>query len=1295
MLMRFYRDSVLSESQLQKIRALGYHMGISSEHCFYAEVTERLNERELEILTWLLGDPSQPEGLRDESFLGQQTARTIVEVGPRLNFETAFSTTAVEICRGCGLNKVVRLERSLRMCIDEVLVGEEKQRFLLPLYDRMTQMPYDVPLQSFYVNLPIEPVRLVPLIENGISAIREVNARFGLAMDEADMEYARRLFAVDLRRNPFDLELIDLGTLNSDHARHRTFGGRYFVDGIELPQSSMQVIKEAWQLYPGNSEVGFGDNCSAIRGGSVVTWQPLRPGQPSPYTRVSRIRHITRKAESHCHPSRIEPFEGAQTCIGGEIRDRRSPGRGGVNSVGAAGYSVGNTRIPGYERAWEENPWGYPPDGASPLEILIRASDGMSAYGNCIGQPLTFGYTRTLGIELPWGYRGYFKPIVFGAGIGELDEGHREKGELEPGMVIVLIGGPGYRIGVGGAPASSLDAGQNAAELDFASVQRGDPEMEQRANRVIQCCVELGEENPIVRINDLGGGGVCTSLTEVVFPAGARIDLRAIPVGDKTLSASEIWVNEGQERYAIVLCRADLPRFTDICERENVPFAVVGEITGDGWLTLYDSADGSTLIHLPLDKVLGDLPRKDFQWESWKPQLLAASLPEDLTVREALDGVLRLESVCSKAFLTRKADRSVTGLVAQQQCVGPAHLPISDYAVTASSYFGLSGSAASIGEQPLKGLVSPARMARLSLGEAILNMIGAKVTKLEDMKFLANWFAAARHPGEGAAMYEAASALRDMLKELRTAIDGGKDSMSMAFQALTPDGKQGSGRAPVTLIITATGPMPDITCKVTPNLKAPRNSLIFLDLGGGQRRLGGSALLQTLGQVGNDVPDLVSVSELARAFQIVQRLVKQRLVVSVHDRSDGGLLTAVLEMAFAGNVGLSLDFPATGTALEQCFNEELGVVLETSRPEVVLSELRSGGLSAHMLGVVGLVGGRVVAMHNGKMLIDEPMLKLRSIWEETSTQIDFLQANPVCVQQEKEVNSSLVTLPPYQLSFRPPEGGALQILEGGRPKVAVLREEGSNSDREMAVVLDMVGFEPWDVTTRDLSAGRASLREFRGIVLVGGFSFRDTLGAGKGWAGVIRFNQRLQDEFAAFFGRPDTFSLGVCNGCQVMTLLGWVPGLVLPESKWPRFVQNRSERFESRYPAVKVVDSPAIMFKDMAGSILGIWQAHGEGRLDASAEVLREITDRRLAPLCFVNYEGKVTNQYPFNPNGSPAGITALCSPDGRHLAMMPHPERSFLKWQLPWVPPHWQKFQYSPWPKLFRNAYEWCLENR
>jgi len=1272
--------------------------GIDTEHCFNIELSSDLTEAEMRLLRWLLAETFEPQLLAPSSFLADEPG-TLLEVGPRMSFTTAWSTNAVSVCHACGVTKVRRIERSRRYLVHaaQELDQAARQEFLALVHDRMTECPYAEPLASFASGVEPEAVSEVPVLTKGAAALEQINREMGLAFDEWDITYYTRLFADTLRRNPTNVECFDIAQSNSEHSRHWFFKGRLTIDGETVDRHLLDIVRAPFEANPNNSVIAFADNSSALRGFEVETLLPRRPGEPSPFATSTVSYDLTLTAETHNFPSGVAPFPGAETGTGGRIRDGHATGRGSLVVAGSAGYCVGNLRIPGYELPWEDPDFGYPDNLAAPLQIEIEASNGASEYGNKFGEPVILGYTRSCGLRLPnQERREWIKPVMFSGGVGQMDARHTTKHDPEPSMWVVKIGGPAYRIGMGGGAASSMVQGENVSDLDFNAVQRGDAEMEQKVNRVIRACCELGEDNPIISIHDQGAGGNCNVLKEIVEPKGAVIEVRKILVGDDSLSVLEIWGAEYQENDALLLRSEHLELFRRLCEREKVPCSFIGQVSGDGRIVVHDELDGSTPVDLALADVLGDMPQKEFAFERAPAQLQPLQLPDDLSVRQALVRVLRLLGVGSKRFLTTKVDRSVTGLIAQQQCAGPLQLTVADVAVIAQSHLGITGAATAIGEQPLKGLLDPAAMARMSVGEALTNLVWARITRLEDVRCSANWMWAAKLPGEGAALYDAALAMSEMMIGLGIAVDGGKDSVSMAALAETPAGATEIVKAPGALVVSTYAGVPDITKTVTPDLKlGEAGRLLYLDLGGGRARLGGSALAQVFGQVGDEVPDVEDVQLLARCFAVVQELIEAGTIAAGHDRSDGGLVTTVLEMAFAGNCGLELDIdaPSAVDPFEALFAEELGLVIEVASGDLeeVRGRLARAAIPCSDIGSA-ISTPRISLRVNGTLELDEDMRDLRDLWEQTSFEIDRLQANPECVAQERQGLRDRGA-PPYRLSYTPAPTAPAIMAREHRPRVAILREEGSNGDREMTSAFYAAGFEPWDVVMTDLLSGRITLDGFRGLAAVGGFSYADVLDSAKGWAGSIRFNDTLGKQFETFYQREDTFTLGVCNGCQLLSLLGWVPWPGLADEQQPRFVRNASGRFESRFVSLAINQSPAIMLEGMAGSILGIWVAHGEGRaFFPDAGVLEQVEAQRLAPMRYVDDSGSCTQTYPANPNGSTSGVAALCSPDGRHLAMMPHPERAFLTWQWGYLPPAWRAdLTASPWLQLFQNARIWC----
>ncbi|MBM3174449.1 MAG: phosphoribosylformylglycinamidine synthase [Chloroflexi bacterium] len=1279
---------------MQAVKHFYRKMSADFEYCFNVEISSPLTTEESRILQWLLAETFETENFAEKSFFNSDN--DVVEIGPRLNFETAYSTNAVAICHACGLKKVGRVECSRRYLLPK---GIDKASFIAQNHDRMTECLYPEPIKSFTTRTLPEKTYTVPLSAGGLNEFRKFNRENGLGMDEWDMEYYTNLFVKILRRDPTNVELFMLGNNNSEHARHWFFKGKLIIDGSEVSDTILQIIKSPLIANQANSVIAFSDNSSAIQGYKIWTVIPQGPGVCSPFVPKSCTYHIVFTAETHNYPSGVQPFQGATTGTGGRIRDVQATGRGALVIAGTAGYCTAALHIPDYNIPGEPVGLAYPFELSPPLEILVQASNGASDYGNKFGEPIIQGFIRTFEQVLPNGERrGWIKPIMFTGGVGQIDELHITKEEPRKEMLIVQVGGPAYRIGMGGGSASSMIQGENIAELDFNAVQRGNAEMENKLNRVIRTCVEMGNSNPLLTAHDQGAGGPANVLSEIINSAGGVIKIRNIKLGDPSMAVVEIWCAEYQERCAFLVHADRNNELLEICQREKVNCEVLGEITGDGRIVVYDDADCSHPVNLPLNKILGEMPQKTFVSQRSHKTLKPLQLPSKLTIIEALQLIFRLPSVGSKGFLVRKVDRSVTGLIAQQQCCGPLQLPVSDVAIVTQSHFGLTGVALAIGEQPIKILVNERAGARMAVGEMLTNMVSAKISDLSHIKCSVNWMWAAKLPGEGSTIYNAAVAIGELMTKLGIAADGGKDSISMAAMVGTE-----SVKAPGEVVISGYATMPDISKKATPDVKKPGQSkLAFIDLGEGKNRLGGSALAQAFSQTGDDSPDVDNPALLINAFKSVQRMVDKGLILACHDRSDGGLITTLTEMAISGNCGMLIKLSDEEEAIPLLFSEELGVVLEylPSNESTIRGILEEYSVSFLVLGHT-TKGERVIISHRDKIVFDVDTPTLISWWEATSDRLEAEQMNPVVAGEQARHHKRPGLR--YDLTFQPEATSLQSILQTNKPKVAIIREEGSNGDREMTSAFFWAGFEPWDVTMTDLLEERISLNQFRGIVFVGGFSYADVLDPAKGWAGIIRFNSKLRKAFDDFFNRQDTFSLGVCNGCQLMAFLGIVPWQGIDEREQPRFIQNHSQRFESHWGTVRISESPSIMLKDMGGSILGIWSAHGGGRLFCPNEkILHNARQQHLTPIAYVDDKGKPTEEYRFNPNGSPLGITAFCSPDGRHLAMMPHPERSFLLWQWPWVPEKWKsskwKFQVgdyllwaSPWLMLFQNAREWC----
>jgi len=1290
---------------------------------------------------WLLAETYEEEKLCPASIiseehraLGQSSSHAhsdIVEVGPRLNFQTAWSTNAVSIFHSCGVANVIRIEKSRRYLLysKKATISEQaKHTFVNMIHDRMTEQHYEHPLTTFDSGLVPAETHSIDLMSKGIEELKRANVDEGLGFDDWDIQYYYDLFVNKIQRNPTNVELFDMAQSNSEHSRHWFFKGKMIIDGQEMKQDLFSVVRDTLRANPSNSVVAFSDNSSTIKGFTIDTLNPKNPGVPSEMKIIPRDMDILCTAETHNFPSGVAPFPGAETGAGGRMRDSAATGTGSLLVAGFAGYSVGNLNLEGHELPWEQNTgFMYPDNLATPRRIAIEASNGASDYGNKFGEPLISGFCRSYGVRDASGVRReYVKPIMFSGGVGQMLSMHARKQKPQIGMYVVKVGGPAYRIGMGGGAASSMVQGANKAELDLNAVQRGDAEMEQKTYRVLRACVEMGEKNPILSLHDQGAGGNCNVVKELIDPLGARIDLREINLGDTSLSAVEIWGAEYQENFGLLIGKENIDLFRKLCEREKTKMSVLGSIDGSGKIVLYDRKTDQVVEDLELDAVLGELPQKSFYdsrvtAEARKKALIDINW-DDVKLPDALDRVLKLMSVCSKRFLTTKVDRSVTGLVAQQQTVGPLQLPLADVGVIAQTMFGLTGAAIAIGECPALTVLSPHSMARKTVGEMMTNLCAARITAINDIKCEGNWMWAAKLPGEGADIYDAATSMRDIMIALGIAIDGGKDSVSMAARCPTPNGQSEMVKAPGTLVVSGYATMKDVRKTLTPDLKKPGNSTILhVALGAGsdnhdgkykaKMRLGGSALAQVYKATGIVSPDVDDPKTLRVGLDTILNLHDEAYgsttkPLAYHDISDGGLIVALLEMGFAGNCGMDVTLPKSEVsnmkdAISMLFSEEVGILLEVDNQGVEEVMKKFAAAKVHCSKIASSRMDHVcsVKMENGTEVLSSDIRKLRDTWESTAFVLERLQAAPECVDSEQKSQYSRKP-PPYKCDFSVKPTPSSIMSSTRKHKVAIIREEGSNGDREMAAAFYLAGLEPWDVHVNDIANGNITLDQFRGAVFVGGFSYADVLDSAKGWAGTIRFRENVRTQFEKFFARSDTFSLGVCNGCQLMALLGIVPfGMSkLSNASQPRFIHNDSSRYESRFSTVKIETSPSIMLKNMTGAQLGIWVAHGEGKAYFPDEsILRQVQENRLFALTYINDDGQTTEQYPFNPNGATKGIAGLCSPDGRHLAMMPHPERAVLSWQWPYMSPEMEAkamasdSQLSPWIQMFQNAREWC----
>ena len=1273
------------EKLLERVRALEPAVtGLTARFVHFAALERPLSVPERERLERLLTygptcAPGEPDG-------------PALLVVPRAGTISPWSSKASDIAHNCGLTAVQRIERGIeyRLSAPQPLAPEALRRLADVLCDRMTEMALLDAAEAgrlFHRASP-QPLRRVALA-GGREALEQANREMGLALSADEIDYLLESFA-QLGRDPSDAELMMFAQANSEHCRHKIFNARWVINGREQTESLFAMIRYTHERHPEGVLSAYRDNAAVIEGAEGLRY--FADPSSGAYRTSREPIDILMKVETHNHPTAISPFPGAATGSGGEIRDEGATGRGAKPKAGLAGFSVSNLSLPGYERPWEQ-PFGRPGRIASALDIMLEAPIGAASFNNEFGRPAICGYFRTFeqhcAGDAPERVRGYHKPIMIAGGLGNVRRAHVEKCDIPPGAQLIVLGGPAMLIGLGGGAASSVGSGASHAELDFASVQRGNAEIQRRAQEVIDGCWALGAANPILLIHDVGAGGLSNAVPEAVAHSqrGARVDLRAIPSAESGLSPLELWCNEAQERYVVLVTAADLPAFRAIAERERCPFAVIGELDDTGRLTVCDPLLGEDPVDMPLEVLLGKPPRMTRDVKSVVPPRRSFATA-GLDVREALYRVLRLPAVADKTFLITIGDRTVGGLISRDPLVGPWQVPVSDVAVTIADHTGVRGEAMAIGERtPVAVLDAPAS-GRLAVAEAITNILAADVERLGEIRLSANWMAACGEPGEDAALYETVRAVgRELCPALGIAIPVGKDSLSMRTR-WRDGGLEKSVVAPVSLIISAFAPVGDVRKTLTPALRTDAPTALWLiDLG--RQRLGGSALAQVYGALGSEPADLDDPQLLIRLAAAVTELRRAGLPLAYHDRSDGGLIVTLLEMAFAGHCGLEIDLPAErGEPLAQLFAEEPGVVLQIdARQESALrAVLARHGLSEYALRLGAPQRAMQVQVRcAGRVLLDESWRDLRAVWSETSWQMRRLRDDPSCADEEyaaqiDERDPGLTV----DLRFDPEEDIAAPYIGGTtRPRLAVLREQGVNSHNETAAIFERAGFAPYDVHMTDLIAGRHALRDFVGMVACGGFSYGDVLGAGEGWAKSILFNEALREQFQAFFERRDTFALGVCNGCQMFAALQRIiPGT----EHWPRFVTNRSEQYESRLTLVEILESPSVLLSGMAGSVLPIAVAHGEGRAEfASAAAEQACLSSTLVAVRYVDHYRRPATSYPYNPNGSPSGIAALSNADGRVTITMPHPERSVRSVQNSWRADG--AGEYSGWMRLFRNA--------
>ena len=1209
-------------------------------------------------------------------------------VVPRLGTLSPWSSKATDIARVCGLAGVSRIERGRAYLFSGV--SGLPRALWAELHDPMTEsvMLSAEDLSGVFAHQPARKLRTVDLQAGGKAALEAANRDWGLALSAQEIDYLVTYFG-QAGRNPTDAELMMFAQINSEHCRHKIFNGDFTIDGEAQARTLFEMIKLTYAATPEGVLSAYKDNAAVIAGNTAAR---LFADSEHHYALHTEPVHILMKVETHNHPTGISPHPGAATGAGGEIRDEAATGRGARPKAGLCGFTVSNLRIPGFEQPWEED-LGKPANMASALSIMLDGPIGAAAYNNEFGRPNLNGYFRTYEARLPDGsLRGYHKPVMIAGGYGNIRDGHVQKLAVPIGARLIVLGGPAMLIGLGGGAASSMATGSSSADLDFASVQRANPELERRCQEVVDACWALGEANPILSIHDVGAGGISNALPELIHAddRGGTIHLRDIQCADPSLSPMEIWCNEAQERYVLAVNADRLGLIEKICARERCPYAVVGEAKTEQRL-LVDDGSNAAPVDMPMPVLLGKSPRLQ-RVSKRAPARFAAFDHRAINLAEAADRVLRLPAVAAKTFLISIGDRTVGGLTVRDQMVGPWQVPVADCAVTASGFEASTGEAMAMGERPLLALLDAAASGRMAVAEAITNVAAARIGKLSDVRLSANWMAAAGHGDEDARLYDTVRAVGEQLcPQLGLAIPVGKDSLSMR-SVWKQDGEPRTQTAPLTLIVSAFAPVADVRASLTPQLRSDRGDtrLLLIDLGNGKNRLGGSALAQVYNAVGDRAPDLDDPQQLKHAFIQIQRLNAAGKLLAYHDRSDGGLFAALCEMAFAGHCGLDIALDSLGTdAHAALFSEELGMLLQVraADAETICAQLAGGGLTVAAIGAPA-ADDRILIRHGGRELYAESRERLHKTWAETSHRMAVLRDDPDCAREEFEtVGAAADPGLSVQLRFQPV--AALNLVASRRPRVAILREQGVNGHIEMAYAFHAAGFDSVDVHMSDILEGRVTLDGFAGLVACGGFSYGDVLGAGQGWAKSILFNARAREQFQTFLARPDRFALGVCNGCQMFAALkDIVPGA----AHWPAFRRNRSEQFEARWTMVEVTESRSLFFAGMAGSKLPVAVAHGEGRPDfAAAADLGALRSANQLALRFVDNHGRVATRYPQNPNGAAEGVTGICNEDGRVTILMPHPERTIAAPVGSWWPQQWA--DKTPWFQMFVNARNWVKE--
>ena len=1202
-------------------------------------------------------------------------------VVPRPGTISPWSSKATDIIHNSGLHTVGRVERGVAYFIKGD--GDQDRPAIAELlHDRMTEAVLSDLKAAEILFKTAKPASLqtVDIMSTGKEALLLANQNLGLALADDEIDYLFEAYS-GLKRNPTDVELMMFAQVNSEHCRHKVFNADWVIDDQPQPKSLFKMIKNTYEKGGQDVLSAYHDNAAVLRGPVAGRFFSDPDGT---YGYHQEPVHSVIKVETHNHPTAIAPIPGAATGIGGEIRDEAATGRGAKSKMGLAGFTVSNLNIPGAERAWEA-PYGKPERIVSALDIMLDAPIGGAGFANEFGRPNLLGYFRTYEQKIADQVWGYHKPIMIAGGLGNIRDGHVDKQRLPVGSLVIQLGGPAMLIGLGGGAASSMQSGSSDATLDFASVQRGNGEIERRAQEVIDRCWSLSDDNPIISIHDVGAGGLSNALPELVHDSGrgATFELRDIPSAEPGLSPLEIWCNESQERYVLGIAPDDLKRFTALCERERCPFAVVGKLTANQQLVVHDSLFDTQPVDLPMDVLFGKPPKMTRVVTRQITNQPALDISE-VELAEAVERVLKLPAVGSKKFLITIGDRTVGGLTTRDQMIGPWQVPVSDVAVTAVAFDGAYGEAMAMGERTPLALIDAPAAARIAIGEAITNIVAADIKQLSDIKLSANWMAAVGHQDEDQHLFDSVLAVgEEFCPALGLTIPVGKDSLSMRTK-WQDDGQDKSVASPVSLIITGFSPAEDVARTLTPQLDTEQDTrLILIDLGQGSNRLGGSALAQVYNQLGDVTPD-IAPAVLQGFFNELTSLKEDGQILAYHDRSDGGLLATVLEMAFASRCGLNLnlsDLP--GTTLEKLFNEELGAVIQVAATDVDATLDRFG---EHTYVIGQPQTEQTISIKDGPTSYKNTRAQLEGWWGDTSYQLQKLRDNPAAaerefqaIQDDKDPGLTTASLPTtYDKNY--------VSTYATRPRVAIFREQGVNGQIEMAAAFEQAGFTAVDLHLNDIISGRAMLDDFIGLAACGGFSYGDVLGAGEGWAKSILCNNDLRTKFSEFFARPDTFSLGVCNGCQMLAALKeLIPGA----DNWPTFLKNTSEQFEARVVLTKISQTPSIFFKDMAGAMLPVPVAHGEGRAEfANSDQLKSALHDDLIVAQYVDSHGKVTEQYPANPNGSPQGITALTTPDGRATIIMPHPERAFQTRQLSWHPKDWPAD--SPWLRIFQNARAW-----